>query len=171
MNAHASMPFSVLAAILAGCASQAADTVDPAVDSASIQTYIAKDAQSEGPFAFDMVEVDLNGDGKEEVLVQMTDDSFCGRAGCTMFVLEKDEAGGFVRKMRATITNSPVRVLEASSQGWRDLGVTVRGSAMTPPYEARMRFDGKAYPSNPSMEPEVPATEGGTVVIWTEVRP
>jgi len=54
-------------------------------------------------------------------------------------------------------------VLTTSTNGLPDLGVTVSGGGGPPAYEARLSFDGAAYPRFPSDEPLTGAE--GTVVI------
>jgi hypothetical protein len=109
--------------------------------------------------------VDLNGDDEDEVLVLMLGPGLCGSGGCNMMILEKAiESYRIVTE--TTITNQPIQVLEPSSNGWRDLAVTVRGGGITA-YEAVLRFDGTSYPRNPSAPPAEPLAEAvsGEVVI------
>jgi hypothetical protein len=55
--------------------------------------------------------------------------------------------------MEATVVNPPIRVLNTTTNGWKDLAVTVSGGGVTRPYEARLRFDGVRYPANPTVPP------------------
>jgi hypothetical protein len=66
-----------------------------------------------------------------------------------------------------TITQPPIRVLTKASNGWRNIGVWVRGGGIQPGYEAELRFDGKTYPTNPSTPPvrRSPVKVAGQVVI------
>ena len=59
-----------------------------------------------------------------------------------------------VTKIR--ITRPPIRVLATSSHGWHDIGVWVQGGGIQRGYEAKLQFDGKTYPSNPSSPPALP---------------
>ena len=89
---------------------------------------------------------------------------FCGSGGCKTLILQR-HGEGYRTVMSATITWPPIRVLETRTHGWRDIGVTVAGGGINPPYEALMRFDGKRYPSNPSMEPAArPGAKGQTLI-------
>jgi hypothetical protein len=58
--------------------------------------------------------------------------------------------------MWASIVQLPIRLLPTSTRGWRDIGVTVAGGGINPGYMARLRFDGRRYPSNPSVPPAIP---------------
>jgi hypothetical protein len=104
---------------------------------------------------------DLNGDGRPEALIyaMATADGggqadLCGSGGCELYVLSLGQTS--YRKVTAiTITQLPVRVLSSVLHGWHDLGVQVAGGGIIPGYEARLRFDGHGYPSNPSVPPAI----------------
>ena len=95
---------------------------------------------------------DLDGDGAEEILVRATNRDRCGSGGCALFVLSP-KGDGFRVVMEATVVNPPIRVLNTTTNGWKDLAVTVSGGGVTRPYEARLRFDGVRYPANPTVPP------------------
>jgi hypothetical protein len=96
--------------------------------------------------------VDLNGDGRPEAIVYLTGGGWCGSGGCTTLILTRT-ASSFAVVTKIPITRLPLRVLTTSSHGWLDITVRVRGGGVTKEYEADLRFDGKTYPSNPSMPP------------------
>ena len=108
--------------------------------------------------------VDLNDDGVAEVIVFALDREYCGSGGCTMFVLTPTRNGYHV-VTRTTVTRPPVRALSTSSHGWRDLAVRVSGGGVRQPYDVQLRFDGRSYPSNPSVAPRLRTQTGGRVVI------
>jgi hypothetical protein len=110
--------------------------------------------------------VDLNGDGTPEAVVYVTGRGWCGSGGCTTLILART-GSSFRLVTKVTITRPPIRVLANASSGWRDIGVWVRGGGITPGYEADLRFDGKAYPGNPSTPParRAPVGAAGQVVI------
>jgi hypothetical protein len=115
---------------------------------------------------------DLNGDGRDEALVSLQSGMFCGSGGCALYILTP--AGASWRQIaELTIVNAPVRLLGTRSHGWRDLAVTVRGGGIEIPREARIRFDGRTYASNPSMEPRLRRGTPGRVLIGqsSESRP
>ena len=107
---------------------------------------------------------DLNGDGRDEALVSLRSGLFCGSGGCALYIYTP--AGNSWRQVaELTIVNAPVRLLGTRSRGWRDLAVHVRGGGVEIPHEARMRFDGRTYASNPSMAPRIRGRAPGRVLI------
>jgi len=52
-----------------------------------------------------------------------------------------------------SVAQQPIRVLDTKSNGWHDLGVWVRGGGIQPGYEAKLSFNGKEYPTNPTVPP------------------
>ena len=112
---------------------------------------------------------DLNGDGRDEALVSLQSGLFCGSGGCALYIYTP--AGASWREVaELTIVNAPVRLLNTRSRGWRDLAVHVRGGGMDSPYEARMRFDGRTYASNPSMAPRIRGRAPGRVLIGDDTE-
>lgn len=110
-------------------------------------------------------DADLDGDGRSEALVYVTDPSYCGSGGCTLLVLSPGERG-YRMALRSTVTQLPVRLLPTFTRGWRDLGVTVSGGGITRPYVARLRFDGHSYPGNPTAAPRMSSNQPlGRVLI------
>ena len=109
---------------------------------------------------------DLNGDGIKEVVVYVADDRYCGTGGCKLLILEPLSGGGYRRVMDATITRPPIRQLSTRSHGWSDIGVLVVGGGIMKAYEARLRFDGRAYPSNPTVPAAKPVenVQGRTLI-------
>jgi hypothetical protein len=110
--------------------------------------------------------VDLKGDGKQEAIVYVSGRRWCGSGGCPTLILEP--AGPSYRIVtKILITRPPIRVLTSTSHGWRSLGVFVQGGGIQPGYEAELRFDGKKYPSNPSVPPARRLSESaaGKVVV------
>ena len=65
-----------------------------------------------------------------------------------------------------SVSRPPIRVSPHSSNGWRNLLVHVSGGG-TPSHETELEFDGRSYPSNPTVPPAEPAadTKGAVVVI------
>ena len=96
--------------------------------------------------------VDLKDDGTQEVIVYLISTQWCGSGGCTSLILEP-KGSSFKVITRTTITRLPIRVLSEKTNGWHDLGVGVGGGGIRLGYEARLRFNGKKYPGNPSSPP------------------
>lgn len=107
---------------------------------------------------------DLDGDGRDEALVTFHSGLFCGSGGCALYIYTP--AGASWRALaELTIVNAPVRLLNSSSHGWRDLAVSVRGGGIDRPREARIRFNGHSYASNPSLAPRVRGRAAGRVLV------
>jgi len=96
--------------------------------------------------------VDLNDDGTQEAIVYLISPEWCGSGGCSSLVLEP-KGSSFKVITRTTITRLPIRVLSKKTNGWHDLAVWVGGGGIRPGYEARLSFNGKKYPGNPSGPP------------------
>jgi hypothetical protein len=96
--------------------------------------------------------VDLKNDGKHEVIVYITGRFWCGSGGCVMLILAPDDSSYRV-VTRTTITRLPVRILVSKSHGWHDISVQVQGGGIVHVYEAELSFDGRTYPSNPTVPP------------------
>ena len=96
--------------------------------------------------------VDLKDDGTQEVIVYLISRDWCGSGGCSCLILEPD-GSSFRIITRMTITQLPIRVLSQKTNGWHDLAVGAGGGGILPGYESRLRFNGKKYPSNPSVPP------------------
>ncbi len=100
---------------------------------------------------YQSAQADLNGDKKPEILVYATGRETCGSGGCNLYILSP-EGRSYQVVLRASVTQLPVRRLASVTRGWRDIGVFVSGGGAEP-HEARLRFNGKRYPGNPSMAP------------------
>jgi hypothetical protein len=95
--------------------------------------------------------VDLNGDGKNEIVVHVAGPMVCGTGGCNTVVLTPD--GDKYRIVADISVNSPpIRAAATSSHGWRDLIVEVGGGG-GPSGPVLLRFDGNKYPDDPSDTP------------------
>ena len=104
---------------------------------------------------------DLNGDNRPEALIYAMASAdgggqanLCGSGGCDLYVLSLTPTG-FREVTNISIARPPIRVLPTVSHGWHDLGVLVAGGGVVSGYEARLRFDGKGYPANPSVPPAI----------------
>jgi hypothetical protein len=102
---------------------------------------------------------DLNNDGHPEALIYAMatkagggQSDLCGSGGCDLYVLSLNSTG-YQQVAAVSITHPPIQVLATTSNGWHDLGVLVAGGGNISGYEARLRFDGRSYPSNPTVPP------------------
>jgi hypothetical protein len=96
--------------------------------------------------------VDLNDDGKDEAIVYLIGDNWCGSGGCITLVLRPDGATYKVVS-QITITRPPIRLLPSKTNGWHNLSVMVHGGGILQPYEAEIPFDGRTYATNPTVPP------------------
>ena len=166
---------AAVVALALGAAATPAGSASPMP--AGVAAFVRHERLTRYAFAL----ADLNGDGRPEALVyplandeaaaQGLEANLCGSGGCNLYVLALTPAG-YRRITAVSIVQLPVRVLPTRSHGWNDLGVRVAGGGILPGYEARLRFDGRRYPSNPSA-PRAVRLRGpaGRVVIATDPPP
>lgn len=113
--------------------------------------------------------VPLEGEQHNEVIAYVSGSMFCGSGGCNLIILDK--RGSHITVIgNVTITRPPIRVLTTLSFGHPDLGVLVAGGGINKAYEARLRFDGKHYPRNPTVPPasKNPLNAVGKTLITVE---
>jgi len=110
---------------------------------------------------FQYEEVDLNGDEIKEYLVGFKNSYFCGSGGCTYYLLKND--GAIITVF--SVSDAPFIVMVSSkTNDWKDLLVKSDGSLR------HLKFNGKTYPSNPSVEPifkEIPSDDAYRL-LWDE---
>ncbi len=119
----------------------------PAIDSA-----LSAWARQPNPPSYEFAIEDLNADGKKDALVLLTG-NFCGSGGCTLLILQ-GQSEGYKVVSASTVTRKPIALLSASNFGWRALAVTIGGGGM-PSSQVLMRFNGKRYPQNPTLQTKV----------------
>ena len=107
-------------------------------------------APNEKPDEYRVAMYDLNGDSIPDAIVFVTDRSYCGSGGCRVLVF-KGNRHGFAFVSESTISREPIYVLPETTHGWHSLVVTAYGGGL-PMKHALMRFDGKEYPLNPSLQ-------------------
>lgn len=113
--------------------------------------------------------IDLNGDDTPETIVYLVGQYTCGSGGCTSLVLQ-ETANGYVPVARLSLVNNPILVSDEKTNGWRDLILYVSGGGAKGAYHV-IRFSGKAYPGNPSVQPviEPGAKLTGVALIADEI--
>ena len=106
-------------------------------------SYLKDDLKflSENDRKFQFYKIDLNEDGKEEYFVRFMSSYFCGTGGCTFLLL--DRYAEIITKF--TVMDAPIYVSKAKTNGWRNLMIKSEGKFK------ELVFDGKSYPSNPSV--------------------
>jgi hypothetical protein len=103
------------------------------------------------PFhTYQMAKADLNGDGRPEILVLATDAGDCGNGGCAMRVISPT-ATGYRIVLRGSIMQPDIGLAATRTRGWRDIVVHTNLSAHY--YQARLKYDGRRYPANPTVPP------------------
>jgi hypothetical protein len=139
--------------------------------SAAASPGVAKFVRDHRLARYSVALTDLNGDGRAEALVYAMDSAggrgggLCGSGGCNLYVLALT-AKGYRQVADIAITRPPIGVLPTMAHGWHDLAVRVAGGGIIPGHEARLRFDGRSYPSNPTVRPATRLEHGpGKVVI------
>lgn len=93
--------------------------------------------------------VDLDDDGRPEILVYLIGPMVCGSAGCGLHVF-RPVSTGYVRVAQTSVTRLPIRVARAKSAGWRNLIVHTSGGGARG-RDVELRFDGRTYPANPTV--------------------
>ena len=99
--------------------------------------------------------INLDDKGEQEVIIYLFDDDWCGSGGCATLILRK-EGTSYKVITKITATRPPIRVLKAKSHGWHNLTVVVYDGWTIEAYEAELQFDGKTYPTNPTLAPAGP---------------
>ncbi|MEL7292001.1 MAG: hypothetical protein AAGJ78_10055 [Pseudomonadota bacterium] len=91
---------------------------------------------------------DLNGDGNNELLVQL---DWCGSGGCTLLIFD-NQAQTWRFNSRITQVRTPLNLGRNNHNGWQDLVFFVSGGGAIP-NQHLLKFDGEQYPLNPSVAP------------------
>jgi hypothetical protein len=99
---------------------------------------------------FIQFEFDINEDGQNEIFVGLNGSFFCGSGGCTQYILNPDgsELSFF------TVSDYPIIIDTNKSNGYNDLFIYSGGKNRI------VKFDGKKYPSNPSVLTELKVLPG-----------
>lgn len=92
---------------------------------------------------------DLNGDGVDDAVVLLQGPDWCGSGGCTMLIFRGLDQQEFQLVNKVTVAGPQIYVLSATSQGWKNLAVYSKGNGTVV-----LKFNGQAYPSNPSLLPK-----------------
>jgi hypothetical protein len=150
-------------AVLGGCAA-----LSPVgIDSPQLVKALDESVGSvPGPIHYFAKPVDLNGDGRPEIIAHVAGPTVCGTGGCNTLVFAQ-EGQGLRLVSRIPVTRPPIVVATTSTQGWRDLIVRVSGGGILPGHDALLRFDGKTYAQNPTVAPaqQLQGTAQGEVAI------
>jgi hypothetical protein len=154
---------TLLILLLLACVKISAQTKsDSAVETQLREIYEADDGEAR----YFLKWFDLNGDGTPEAIVHVVGPRVCGTGGCDTHIFAKRGAS---YKLVSTIELSRPLIIASSSRshGWRNLIVFVAGGGITPGYYVELRFNGKTYPDNPTVNPakRIKGKPAGTVLI------
>ena len=130
-----------------------------------LEIFLRSYAENDRTATYDVAFADLNGDGSREAVVYLEGRYLCGSGGCHTLVFRYDRSS-YRLISDIPITRPPIRLLEGTTNGWRDLSVWVSGGGLSG-HEAILPFDGNSYPTNPSMSParEMRGNMPGEVLI------
>lgn len=99
--------------------------------------------------------LDLNGDNRPEIFVYLVGSYVCGSGGCNALIYTS-QGQDYQLISRHTLVNPPILVTPQRNSGWKNLVFLTSGGGAKPEYNL-MRFNGRTYPLNPSVQPAVPA--------------
>ena len=105
--------------------------------------------------------VSLDGGIKRQYLVYIASRWWCGSGGCAALLVEPYDSSFRVIE-RFTLARLPIRILPSKTHGWHDLTMPVAGGGIINGYTVLLKFNGREYPSNPSMAPKLPSSLSGT---------
>nr|WP_307775940.1 hypothetical protein [uncultured Cetobacterium sp.] len=111
--------------------------------------------------------IDLNDDGDEEVFVYLYGPMVSGSGGDSAFILKKTLEGYKVVNTFTVIRN-PILISDGRTKGWKDLIVEVYGGGIKS-YFSHLMYDGRRYPSNPTVNPKVSGAINGVVILSDDI--
>ena len=108
---------------------------------------------------FQLAEIDLNNDGKNEVFVNFFTNYYCGTGGCSLLLLDSDM--NIITKF--TVTRTPLFIQKELLNGWNTILVQSQGKFV------KLIHDTKGYPPNPSVvKPVDYAPSGHDLVLFDD---
>ncbi len=99
---------------------------------------------------FILFEYDLDDDGSKEIFVGLNGSYFCGTGGCNLLLLNSNG----IMITNFSVSGTPVIVANEKTNGWKDLYIYSNKKHRI------AKFDGKKYPSNPSLLPALNTLPG-----------
>ncbi|NQV10183.1 MAG: hypothetical protein HQ527_03300 [Cyanobacteria bacterium] len=123
-----------------------------------------------GPLRYAYNRIDLSGDRQDELVATVIGPYTCGTGGCNAYVFKsgpKEKGLRLVSQM--SLFRPPLVVSDQRHNRWRDLISRVRIDAGHG-YYARLPFNGRGYPSNPSTPPAEPLSQAvsGVALLGTD---
>ena len=162
---------SAIGLLLLGACSAAADPISPMSPASvarrdadqRIASWIRTAEPADGALMLRTGRVDLDGDGVDEVLAYAGGPMRCGTGGCTLLVL-RAQGKTFSKLGAISSAQLPIGVLATTTNGRRDLAVTVYGGGLRKAIMA-VPFDGVAYAANATVAPATETARIGTIII------
>lgn len=135
----------------------------PANAEEDVRHFLLQEYPDAGAMQYALAWSDLDGDGANEAIVHIVSPMLCGTGGCNTLVLAP--AGPMWRKVGdISVSRTPITVLDSETRGWKDLTVDIGGGGGAAG-TALLKFDGKAYPENPTVSPaELTGTKGTELI-------
>jgi len=121
-------------------------------------------APADTPLRYSAAFAHLNDTKNVYVIVYVEGRLWCGSGGCPLVIFVRD-GKSWKEISETSITRPPICVLSQKSHGWNSIGVWVEGGGILPGYMAGLPFDGKKYPSNPSVPPAFHVKSGSACEI------
>ncbi|MCA1059948.1 hypothetical protein LCL96_13505 [Rossellomorea aquimaris] len=112
--------------------------------------------------------VDLNDDQQPETFVYVVGFPVCGSGGCSgaLFTKENNE---YKLMTVFSLVRSPIIIQNEKTNGWKNIIMYVSGGGIKGGYK-QLLFNGKTYPSNPSVQPDVqPGKISGLGIINDDI--
>lgn len=131
-----------------------------------LRHYLLQTYPDAAPLRYALAWHDLNGDGADEAIVYLVSPYYCSSGGCNTLVLTR--AGPMWREVgNVSVSRPPVGVADSATDGWQDLTVAISGGGGEAG-TALLKFDGQAYPANPTVAPAEMTDSAGTELIAEE---
>ena len=150
---------------------QAAPAIDPAVEpavdpalDAYVRTYAKDDAL---PLRYASA---THGEGEAQLtFVYLIGPEYCGSAGCSLLVLHRT-GDTFDLLGKVSTVDTPVRVLETTTNGRPDLAIRTRGEGVSI-VDKLIPFDGRRYLWSPNVAGARDIQNPGGQIVLTDDTP
>lgn len=133
----------------------------------SIIGYLDYNKDEDGKLVYYYNNIDLNGDGNDEIFTYLIGTAVSGSGGSTALIIDGENYDVI---SNFTLVQNPVLISENKTNGWNDIIMQVSGGGAESSY-VKMQFDGDNYPSNPSLAPELDESSAviGTAILSNSV--
>ncbi|MCC5803731.1 hypothetical protein [Rossellomorea vietnamensis] len=139
---------------------------DPMLEEAFSKAFDLKKGEDQIQYYYNRV--DLNDDQQPETFVYLVGSPVCGSGGCSGALFTKQN-GEYMLITTFSLVRSPVIIQNEKTNGWKNMIMYVSGGGIKGGYKL-LHFDGKTYPSNPSVQPDVqPVKISGVGIINDDI--